>query len=93
MRKYGIIAIIITIIITIKTAIESFEMLDTHSENPVIFLSPQYKLYCITAATYHLEVFYPSSISLDKMKDHYYCNNISPGCKEACFSDFQELLI
>merc|ERR1712113_139455 len=28
---------------------------------------------------------------LDKMKDHYYCNNVSPGCKEACFSDFQPI--
>jgi len=37
-----------TIIITIKVAIESFEIMDINSENPVILLSAQYKLYNIT---------------------------------------------
>ena len=36
MRYYGIMTIIITIIITIKTTNESFEMLDTYGESPVI---------------------------------------------------------
>ena len=55
----------------------------------------EFHVLSITAGWRHLvaRVFNISSISLDKMKDHYYCNNISPGCKEACFSDFQELLI
>ena len=55
----------------------------------------EFHVLSITAGWRHLvaRVFIISSISLDKMKDHYYCNNISPGCKEACFSDFQELLI
>ena len=54
MRKYGIIAIIITIIITIKAAIESFEMLDV-TESPVILLSAQYNG---SLPLYQLEVFF-----------------------------------
>ena len=55
----------------------------------------EFHVFSIRAGLRHLvaRVFNISSISLDKMKDHYYCNNISPGCKEVCFSDFQELLI
>ena len=65
-------------------------MLDTYGESPVIIL-----VLSIATEIRHLvgRILNLSSISLDKMKDHYYCNNISPGCKEACFSDFQELLV
>ena len=54
-----------------------------------------FPVFSLPAWIYQLvaKVLNLSSISLDKMKDHYYCNNISPGCKEVCFSDFQELLI